>query len=60
MRAGETKSTQRLGPEAVDADAAGPHDGVAYQSPTERIGKAANAICPKHYSSFLRSKEAPA
>jgi len=26
----------------------------------ERISKAANAICLKHYSSFLRSKEAPA
>jgi hypothetical protein len=27
---------------------------------TERITKAANAICLKDYSSFLRSKEAPA
>jgi len=27
---------------------------------TERIAKAANAICLKDYSSFLRSKEAPA
>jgi hypothetical protein len=28
--------------------------------PRERITKAANAICLKDYSSFLRSKEAPA
>jgi hypothetical protein len=27
---------------------------------TERITKAANAICLKDYSSFLKSKEAPA
>jgi hypothetical protein len=27
---------------------------------TERISKAANAICLKDYSSFLKSKEAPA
>jgi hypothetical protein len=49
----------RLAPEGVDADTAGTRDGVVINRSTERITKAANAICLKDYSSFLRSKEAP-
>jgi hypothetical protein len=38
----------------------GPVTELLINRSTERITKAANAICLKDYSSFLRSKEAPA
>ena len=54
MRSGEKKVGRRLAPQAVDADGAGPHDGVDYQSLHRRITQAANAIRLKDYSASCK------
>jgi len=48
------KGDPRLAAEAIDADGAGTVTEWLIKHSTERITKAANAICLKDYSSFLR------
>ena len=50
----------RLAPKALMRIMPGPVMEWLINRSTERIAKAANAICLKDYSSFMRSKEAPA
>jgi 2-polyprenyl-6-methoxyphenol hydroxylase-like FAD-dependent oxidoreductase len=60
MRSGETKSVRGWLLKQLLRILPGPVTEWLINRSTERITKAANAICLKDYSSFLRSKEAPA
>jgi 2-polyprenyl-6-methoxyphenol hydroxylase-like FAD-dependent oxidoreductase len=60
MRSGETKSVRGWLLKQFMRILPGPVTEWLINRSTERITKAANAICLKDYSSFLRSKEAPA
>jgi 2-polyprenyl-6-methoxyphenol hydroxylase-like FAD-dependent oxidoreductase len=59
MRSGETKSVRGWLLKQLMRILPGPVTEWLINRSTERIAKAANAICLKDYSSFLRSKEAP-
>jgi len=59
MRSGETKSVSGWLLKQLMRILPGPVTEWLISRGTERIIKAANAICLKDYSSFLRSKEAP-
>ena len=60
MRSGETKSGRGWLLKEFMRIIPGPVTQWLIKRSTERITKAANAICQKDYSHFLRSKEAPA
>jgi 2-polyprenyl-6-methoxyphenol hydroxylase-like FAD-dependent oxidoreductase len=60
MRSGETKSVRGWLLKQLMRIVPGPVTEWLINRGTERITKAANAICLKDYSSFLRSKETPA
>jgi hypothetical protein len=60
MRSGETKSLRGWLLKQLMRVMPGPVTEWLINRGTERITKAANAILLKDYSSFLKSKEAPA
>jgi 2-polyprenyl-6-methoxyphenol hydroxylase-like FAD-dependent oxidoreductase len=60
MRSGETKSVRGWLLQQLMRIVPGPVTEWLINRGTERITKAANAICLKDYSSFLRPKEVPA
>jgi hypothetical protein len=60
MRSGETKSVRGWFLKQLLRILPGPVTEWLNKRSIERITKAANAICLKDYSSFLKSKKAPA